>query len=185
MIIRIHIYLLLMIAYMYAIGKLETFASMYIFVMLHELAHIIAAILLKFKVYEINFLPIGMNMKYDGKANNKKEILIYIAGPIGSFLLFLLLKNNVYKIMNIVICIFNLIPIKPFDGGKILDCIFKIFLSKKQIMKIEKANRKIIIILLTIASIYIFIETKEYYIVIFIIYLINIVKEESNYLQID
>ena len=53
MVIKIHIYLFLMMAYMYALGKLDTFLIYYVFVIMHEIGHILIALTLKVDISEI------------------------------------------------------------------------------------------------------------------------------------
>ncbi|MBQ8299685.1 MAG: M50 family metallopeptidase [Clostridia bacterium] len=194
MAVRIHIYLLLVMAYMFAIQNIENFMCMYAFVIMHEIAHMLVALILKMNVYEIELLPVGVNAKYKGENTKLKELLISLAGPIASFLFALMFENETFKIMNFSIATFNLIPIKPFDGGKIFENILKISLNEKIANKILNILSKIILNLLLIFSILIVIFSKNYYLVILIIYMICIIKEEArnarfnaaiNYLQID
>lgn len=179
---------------MFAIQNLENYMCLYVFVIIHEMSHVLMATLLKMKVYEIELLPVGVNAKYSGKNTNLKELLISLAGPIASFLFALILKNDVFKIMNLSIAIFNLIPIKPFDGGKIIENIFTIFFGLQTSKNILKILSKIFLNIFLILSIILIFFTKNYYLVILLIYMICIIKQEVenarfnaiiNYLQID
>ena len=60
-----------MAAYMFAIGKIEMFAYYYLFVLMHELSHILVALILKVDVKEIELLPIGINAKYENKISRR------------------------------------------------------------------------------------------------------------------
>lgn len=179
---------------MFAIQNIETFLCLYIFVIMHEIVHMLVATILKMNVYEIELLPIGVNAKYAGKTTNFKELLISLAGPFASFLFSIILKNETFKLMNLSIAIFNLIPMRPFDGGKIFENILNILLSKKIANKILSFLSKITLNLLLFFSIITLIFLRNYYLVILVIYMICIIKEEAentrfnaiiNYLQID
>lgn len=176
--IKIHFYIAIVLAYMYAIHKLEYFLSFYIFTLIHELAHILVAIILKAKVTEIIFLPFGLNARYQNIYNNKKDILISMAGPIVSLILSLILKSETHKYMNAIICIFNLLPIYPLDGGKILKGILiEKYKYKKGIEKLTKISQKIITtlcIIATIGAVYV----RNYYLMILVTY-IAIIMDRS------
>lgn len=178
MLIKIHVYLILMLAYMFAIQKLETFSLYYAFVLMHELAHVITALILKVDVIDITLLPIGVNAKYIEKISEIKELIISLAGPLASFLFTMLLKNKTFKSINLCIGVFNLIPIYPMDGGRILKCFFKIFLGEK-IGKIISDNlSKFFLIALLVVSIAVASYMKNYYLFILTIYIFHISKEQ-------
>lgn len=120
MCIKIHFYLITFLVYTYAIHKLDIFMLFYMFTILHELAHILVASLLKVKIDEIILLPVGVTAKYTGRIKIKKEMLISLAGPLLSIVLAIFLKNELHKSINILIAILNLIPIYPLDGGRII-----------------------------------------------------------------
>lgn len=194
MVIRIHIYLLLVLAYMYATQKIEIFVLTYFFIIMHEMAHISIATLLNVKIKEMELLPIGVNAKYEEKISTYKEFLISLAGPIASFLFYKILKANLLKKINLFIAITNLIPLKPYDGGRIFESIFKMILGNKMANKICIVLQKICINLLVIIVILSTLYFKNYYLSIACIYAICIFKEELknekfnaliNCLQID
>ena len=179
---------------MFAIQNIENFMCLYLFVIMHEISHMLVAIILKMNVYEIELLPIGVNAKYTGKISNFKELLISLAGPIASFLFALMFENETFKLMNLSIAIFNLMPIRPFDGGKILENFFCILFGKKTANKILRFLSKISLNLLLLLAIISLIFFKNYYLIILTIYMICIIKEEAentrfnaiiNYLQMD
>lgn len=190
--IKIHIYLFLMLAYMYASNNLSIFITYYIFIIMHELAHIIVALLLKVDVREVTLLPIGINAKYEAKISNKKELIISLAGPLASFLFSIILKNETFKIINVCIGFYNLIPISPFDGGKIIKNILRIILGERTGRKINYKISKTFVAFICIISIIGVAYFKNYYMVILAIYIFYISKEELekeqfygiiNYLQ--
>lgn len=194
MVIKVHIYLFLVMAYMYAIGKLENFLIAYIFIILHEISHVLISTLLQIKVREIELLPIGVNAKYKGKISGINEFLISIAGPVASFLFYKILKIDFMKKINLFIGITNLIPLKPYDGGRIIHSIITLVLDEKKADKICIEIQKKSLNFLLIFAIISFIKFENYYLVIASIYMICIVKEELKnekfntlikYLQID
>lgn len=176
--IKIHFYIALVLAYMYATHKLEYFLIFYLFTFIHELAHILVVVILKEQIVEIIFLPFGINAKYKNIHNSKKEILIASAGPLTSLLLAGILKNTIYCYMNLIIFIFNILPMYPLDGGKILKGILVGKHGyKKGIEKLTKIS-KTFITLLCIISIIGAVYVKNYYFLILTIY-IAIIMDKS------
>lgn len=119
--------------------NLITFTSL---IIIHELGHYYTCKILKIKVDNIIIYPYGGITKINDKIdiNLNKELLISISGiiiqSIYFFIIYLLYKNNflreyTYNIFfkyHYNILIFNLIPIYPLDGSKILNIIInKIF----------------------------------------------------------
>lgn len=120
-------------------------------IMLHELGHALTSLKLNVPVKSITLMAFG------GVANipeeditPKKELLITLAGPavnvvIGLILCPFILPMNltgdtawsslnflqIVFILNIVILIFNALPIYPMDGGRAVKAITQIFINKK------------------------------------------------------
>jgi membrane-associated protease RseP (regulator of RpoE activity) len=101
------------------------------FVVIHELGHFFFLKILKVPTKGILFLPFGGATLFEGKdvLNRWKNFLISLGGSVAS-LIYLLILIFLFKVINfsifllIFISIFNLLPIYPFDGGRIfLDLI--------------------------------------------------------------
>lgn len=176
--IKIHIYLILLSAYMFSIGKLETFIYYYLFVFMHELAHILVALVLKVDIKEIELLPIGMNAKYENNISKYKELFISLAGPLASFLFSICFKNATFAQINLSIAFLNLVPIYPFDGGRILRCFLKIIFGDFKGTKISNMITKCFLMTFIIISLLLAAYFKNYYFIIFTIYIFYISHEE-------
>ena len=57
MLVRIHFYLFVWMAYMFYCGQLEKFFLFYASAFTHEVSHIVVALLLKIEVKELYFSP--------------------------------------------------------------------------------------------------------------------------------
>lgn len=116
----------------------------YLIAFLHELFHFLMAKLLKVEVEEMMFLPIGFYLKINNLEDQLfiKQLLVLISGPLSYFFSLLLLKT-LYKydfisiygyqeglISNNFILIFNLLPIYPLDGSKIIELFLAPFISE-------------------------------------------------------
>ena len=119
-------------------------------IIIHEIGHIFTSNFFKWKIDKINIGVAGGYITYDEVIDKpfKEEFLIGISGFLFQFILFIvsliLYRNNLidYKIFflikkyNISIFIFNLIPIHPLDGSKLLNILFNIFLPYKKSLKL-------------------------------------------------
>ena len=154
-------------------SQIEIYIILMIFAILHEIGHLMAGLILKFKPKEINFTPVGLRISFKIKDDNEnikslniKKAIIAIAGPMTNLLIsaimIIIAKNNIrfanmyiYQIIiysNFLIAMFNLIPIYPMDGGRFLKEILKIILGNKKANKITYIISKTILIILTAVS---------------------------------
>ncbi len=125
----------------------------FIFMMLtiHESAHILVAILLGYKLQCVRVYPFGLaaQIQYMGFGDTRKECLIVLAGPLMHvsllpLLLLLFMRMSwisesfyVYLCtMNKAFFLFNILPIYPLDGGRILQCILHSIFSYKLAQKL-------------------------------------------------
>lgn len=76
MCIKLNFYLLVLMVYFYAIHKLNIFVIFYLFALLHEIAHMVVAMILKIHIEEVLFMPVGVCAKYSYIENKIKEIII-------------------------------------------------------------------------------------------------------------
>lgn len=92
----------------------------------HELCHLMAILFVKETVHHIHISLSGIEIR-TSFFDVKKELLAALAGPLGSFALLGLC--HVWP--HLALCafaqgIFNLLPLYPLDGGRILLCILRL-----------------------------------------------------------
>ena len=114
-------------------------------ILVHELGHYIVAKALNFNVIKIIIYPYGGLTKLDDLINKNinKELLISISGILFQLLFFfiivILYKNNIirlytynlYREYNKILILFNILPIYPLDGFKILKLLLEKFVPYK------------------------------------------------------
>ena len=170
--IRIDLKIFIFLVIFYFTNQMKIYMVIMFFSFLHELGHIIAGIALKMKIEKIEILPCGfsssfkanlMDYQYEIKNANLltlKKIIIAIAGPILSIILaiifsyidipYVIKQELIYS--NLLIVIFNLMPVYPLDGGRIIKGILHIGLGKDKSENIINSISKVTIVILTIIS---------------------------------
>ncbi|MBQ9019289.1 MAG: hypothetical protein IJ097_03130 [Bacilli bacterium] len=140
------------------------------------------AYLLGAEIKEIYLYPLGGITKFNIELNISmiKEIMILIMGPIFQFIAYYILllllpdRKELIKTYHYSILIFNLLPIYPLDGGKLLNIFFNTFISYKKSLKVII---KISYIVLAIIFIY---SKKNINIFIMIVLLIILIEKERK-----
>ena len=132
---RVTPFLIVVIALFYYLGYLKEYLIVYFSMMLHEFAHIIVASkFYKRKVEQIRLLPMGFTACLDESEDRKGDLHIYASGPLLNLVVGILgiyfgyLKDGLVNFcseVNIWLAIFNMIPILPLDGGKIINDVLK------------------------------------------------------------
>lgn len=90
----------------------------------HELCHLIAIRLTGTQLTGIIVGPFGSKIETEALSRGR-EVLCTAAGPMGSFLFACIMTSfPEASICAIVQGIYNLLPVYPLDGGRILCCVF-------------------------------------------------------------
>ena len=143
--IKIKFSFLFLLLIMFFLNCFEKFILIFIFVSLHEFGHIIVGRIFSVKTEKVIITPVGETaiMKDIDNITNIKKFIIYMAGPLVNIifgLIFFSLKNDFLANINFLIAGFNLLPIYPLDGGRVLILIlnkfFPVMITNKIIFRL-------------------------------------------------
>lgn len=169
--IRIHLKIFIFVLIFLLTNQIKIYGILMLFALIHELGHMLVGILLGFKPTKLEIMPYGVSVGFEIKCEdyNKKvkranmlaikKLIIALAGPLTNFIItviFLIINKNLFGIernlviyANILIGIFNLIPIYPLDGGRAIKNILHITVGLKKSYEYTNQISKITICILT------------------------------------
>jgi stage IV sporulation protein FB len=144
--IKLNVFFILFLFASYFAGWLQQSLILFASVLLHELGHVFTAKKMKIQVYEVELLPYGgvAIMEELSKFGGTAEAVVSAAGPVTSLAIagvcylcrdFSGLVELGYR-YNLIICIFNLLPIIPLDGGKLTRNLLIFFMGYRQATRI-------------------------------------------------
>lgn len=199
---RIDLKIFIFLILFYFTKQIQIYAMIMIFAIVHELGHLLAGILMGMKPEKIEIMPFGVSISFKinvkeynkkikkGNALEIKKIIVALAGPITNFIIILItsnLKLDLIKSMliiytNFLIMIFNLLPIYPLDGGRILKGILHIILGKRKSEKYINNISKITVIVITAISSILILYIQNISIFLIDMYLwYLVIKEDLKY----
>ena len=184
----------------YFTKQIELYMLIIIFAIFHELGHLIVGLLLGMKPNKLELKPYGLSLSFkilpedfnkkirNGNLMEIKKIIVALAGPIINLILIIIfigleIDNKIICIYsNLVLLLFNLLPIYPLDGGRILKGILHIILGKRKSERYINAISYIMILIITAITSIIILKVKNISIIIILIVLwIMVIKEDTYY----
>lgn len=205
--LKIDLKIILFALIFYFTGQIEIYCLCLLFALIHELGHVLVARILGNKLLKFKIMPLGFSIflqtnieDYNKKIKKGnmyvlKKLIISIAGPITNIIIFLvtfflpielMIKEKIIYI-NAIIAIFNLIPMYPLDGSKILQNVLKLFCSNKESYKYTNIVANATLIIFTIFCSVFILYAKNIAIVAILIYLwyINIKENERQKIRVQ
>lgn len=196
---RIDLKIFLFLIIFYLTKQIHIYALIMIFALIHELGHLLAGILCGMKPEKLEIKPYGVSVSFKlfpkdynikiGQGNKLeiKKIIVALAGPLTNLFIIIVSLNLPIEIFtklmiiysNILITIFNLIPIYPLDGGRIVKSILHICYGKRKSEKyINNISFVSLIIVTFISSILIYmVENIAIFIIVIVLWIMYIAED--------
>lgn len=199
---KVDLKIFLFLILFYITGQLGEYAVILILAFVHELGHLLAGIILGMKPAKLELKPYGISISFKINPNdyNKKiakgnllelkKAIVACSGPVTNLIIIIITLNlrlNIFTSLliiysNILLIIFNLIPMYPLDGGRIVKSLIYLFLGKKKAEKYTNNISFIFLIIVTfmgsVATFYF--ENMAIFLIIICLWLIYI-KEDITY----
>ncbi|MCA0986209.1 M50 family metallopeptidase [Guptibacillus algicola] len=126
-------------------GRFKEVILLFSIVLIHELGHAVAAHYYRWRISKIVLLPFGGVAVVDEHGNRPihEEFMVILAGPLqhlwmvgAGFVLFEagMMSDSLFNLFifhNMIVLLFNLLPIWPLDGGKLLFLLYTIMFPYK------------------------------------------------------
>lgn len=179
--IEINLKIILLSILFFILKEFDIYMIFLAFIILHEIAHMVVGMLvgLRPKVFKIN--PLGVSIEFYMYQSRKsyKKIITYLAGPISNFLMsvvffFLPISEELkWEIIytNLLLGIFNLIPIMPLDGGKIMKEILVKQVGNKEATIFMNHLTKVVLVIFTIVYSILILKIQNFAIFLLVLYL--------------
>lgn len=167
--IRIDLKIIIFMVLFILTHQIKIYLIIMFFSIIHEMGHIIMGIIMKMRVDKVELMPLGLSVSFKKDLNyinsendvlEIKKICVAVAGPLVSFLLIVLYTyikplyisqlDAIYS--NFLILIFNLIPLYPLDGGRIVKGILNIKFGERKSRILINRISNITMICITIMS---------------------------------
>lgn len=169
---RIDLKIFLFLLLFYFTRQIEIYVIMILFAIVHELGHLLMGLMLKMKPERIELMPFGLSISFkvnvqdinkkrgNGSQQVFKEILVASAGPLTNLIIliftYVFFGNSNFSSLviyaNLLILIFNLLPIYPLDGGRILNGILHILFGRLEARSLSFDISMVVTIVLTAVS---------------------------------
>lgn len=120
----------------------------------HELGHVVYLLLRRRKIRNLRFNLLGACME-TVPLSYADEMLCAISGPFINLILYMILLHHdgVPAILNLGLFLFNMLPIYPLDGGRILRAALLCFLQDGTVKRIVRVIGFVFSLLLMLGAV--------------------------------
>lgn len=148
----------------------------------HEAAHLITMYLLGCNPKAIKLIPASVRIVREISCKTKNEVLISISGPLINLFFFALFyvvfifcrKENIltFAIINLIIAVFNLLPVNALDGGIVLKKILMLFFNENKTNIILNIITVIFGMVIFVLGVFLVLNSNNFSLIIISLYLL-------------
>ena len=191
--IEINLKIFIVLILFFLINNINTYLVFLFFILIHEIGHLLVGILIGGKPKRMSLDIFGVSLEFYSyaKTNSWYNLIFYLSGPainiIIASVIYLLFKNKddllLIMFTNLAIGIFNLIPILPLDGGKILREVLKMKIGIRLANKISIYISKWVLVIISFVYSILIIKMKNivvFFLLIYLWYLYSIEEKKYN-----
>lgn len=135
--LRISYYFVCSVVIFTALDKTRLYIPTIFFMMVHEAAHIIALLIFGCKIVEVQLIIGAIGVKYaDVTLSKLQKIMSILMGPLSNLILsviFLYYGCDIYFGINLVLGLYNLLPLIGLDGGSLIQTFLEGIISTKSV----------------------------------------------------
>ncbi len=178
--IKVSPFFLFVILISFFSGLFRDVISLFVVIIVHELGHIFLSLKYGWNIRKIDLTVCGGFITYEDIIDKpfKEEFIISVAGFLSQIILWIILiflnKINVVDAdtlfilnkYNLSVLLFNLIPIYPLDGAKIIYNILCIYLPYKKALQLVDIISIISVLIIILLILFINVRIEYSYIII-------------------
>lgn len=191
--IEINLKIFFLLLLLFLSDNINTYLIFLFFILIHEFAHLIVGVLIGGKPKKMTISIFGISIEFFSYGKNKtfSKLIFFFIGPLINILIAYLcykyMRESNAKLVivytNLALGFFNLLPILPLDGGKIMKEILKVMLGFEKSNKIMIFVSKSILMLASLAYSVLIIKIKNIMILFLLLYLWYLYTiEEKKYI---
>lgn len=140
---------------------------------IHEAAHLLTMVLLKAKPSAVKLIPGGINIVECSVKTSFEDIVILLSGPLANLICYFVFEND-FSALNLLLFIYNMLPVNGLDGGRIVYIVISKF-AKISVCDIALTTLTAFVsAVFVIAFIYLYLHgVQNYSLLIFSLYIVS------------
>ena len=152
---------------------------------LHELGHYLAIRLVGGTIKYIRLTAFGAEMAVSRPLNYWQEGLAALAGPVVNIMLALVFCSWTWGAgfagLNLVLALFNLIPVGRLDGGRVLNCLLALLIGPAYAQRVGEKLDWIFVSLALGAGVWLAASGKNFTLLLIALWLVSGLTKQNNW----